>query len=174
MKTPLAILTLISAFTLSANATITTYAEYRLGEDGVIDRPRDLSINARHFGSGAGTQGSVGTANLSPATVTTAVLRTDEVATTIFNGDMSLLPTDDFAVGIYAYIPTATAATEGHVFSFGPRSAGVLRIALEAGNWVANYRTVDGGNDVGIPVGDPVPVTLDTWVHLAVIRTPAN
>ena len=184
MKAPrLLAISLLSSFALSSHAQITTFAEYRLGEDGVRERPRDNSGNGRNFVAG-GDAGSFSTENLSPATVTTAVLRTDEELFTAFRADQSSLATDNFAVGIYAYIPAddpdpddpdapATSATRGHLISLGGRDESVLRISLEDTGWVATYRDLGGNvnNDPGTQIGDAAPLVPDTWVHLAVIRS---
>ncbi len=174
MKKKLITSTLVAGalgFASSANAAVTMYAEYHLGEAGSLganNRPQDSSGNNLNFASQInGSNASVSTVGVS-APGSTSYMDTSGTGTegwysnNLFTG----LATDDFAFGVYTRAASNVTATQGVVFSLGG-GADAFSIALRSDGWAAfsqNTATIGGDNGVA------GSFTSNAWVHLAVIR----
>ena len=145
MKITQTILSSLTALTVTGYAEIKTFAEYDLGESGLLLPPLDSSVDARDFGSVARSENiSVGTDGV-VATASTAYAVSGNGGW--FAGPFADLPTDNFAVGIYARATALPAidGTDTYVLTLG-RGLNALRIALAApttlnpggGGWSAN------------------------------------
>lgn len=155
-------------YTQSANAAVTLFAEYHLGEAGSLgtsNRPIDSSGNGLNFTSNAGTGSTVSTS--SPfAPGSTAYLSTANTATNgwYVSGSPALyasLATDNFAFGIYANAAGNTTQV-GDVFCLGGVD-GAFKLSLDAAGWVASAHNTGA-------IGSASTFTPNEWVHLAVIR----
>ncbi len=160
-----------SAFTffgaVTANAGITIYAEYHLGEPlslGTDNIPLD-SVGGKDFGfsinPGPVTVGSPGAYAGSTAFLDTS----DPADSGYYNlGNFSDLATDNVAIGVYAKA-SAIAGNIGTIFGTG--DGGGLDLSLHGNGWAGSLFNVAW---VGPEDGAIGSFTPDTWVHLALIR----
>ncbi len=166
----LVIATSILAFSASANAAISLFAEYHLGEIGSLgptNLPLDSSPALRNFiNEISGANASVVTGGTAAAG-STAYLSTAGggnegwYASNLFTG----LATDNFAFGVYAKA-SSLGSTQGDIFTLGG-SNGSFKLSLANNGWAASAHNVAWiGGDEGV-VGS---FAADAWVHLALIR----
>ena len=150
-----------------ANAATTLYAEYHLGEPGSLgasNEPLD-AVGSRNIDT---------TINPSPVTIggpgaragSSAFLDTSDPADSGYyhTSNFSDLPTDNFAIGVYARAMALIGANQGTVFGTGD---GGFDISLQANGWAGSIFNVAW---VGEPGGVTGSFTPDTWTHLALVR----
>jgi hypothetical protein len=179
MKLKTLSLAALSAFAITggAHAAITMVAEYHLGETGsiggTIGTATSTLIDSATGGTPSGAQTvnnvsgtpdntTVGTSG-AYASGSTAYLDTNGTSGW-YGGDMSTLPTDNFAFGIYA---RAASIQSSDIFTLGG-STGSFAISLATNGWAASSKNQSwiGGAD-----GVSGSFTANTWVHLALVRT---
>ena len=156
------------AFALpAANAAITVFAEYHLGEPlslGTNNLPLD-SVGGHDFtdsiNPGPVTVGSPGAVSGS-----TAFMDTSSAANSGYYalGNFTSLPNNNVAIGVFAKA-SAIAGSTGTIFGTG--DGGGLDLALHANGWAGSLFNVAW---VGPADGVIGSFTSDTWVHLALIR----
>lgn len=154
----------------SSLATVTTIAEYNLGETGSLGtNSRPLDANGTYSYTGNNYSGStpVQTDGVYAPGSTHYLDTSDTSRQEGFWGPTFSLPgTDNFALGIYVRAEANTSATRGTIFSTGPTTNNnVLKISLEANGWAASAH-----NAAWIGTAGGTGFTANTWVHLAVIR----
>ncbi len=176
MKSRLLPLLALALSAAPAQAAISLFAEYHLGETGsfLSNLPQDSSGNGRNFTSING--GAAVTSSLTPAALaglngvagtSTAYLDTTSTTanTEIWTGaDYTASLGSDYAFGIFAQVATAPTGQNRNVFSLGSNN-GALSISCETnGQWRASRI-----NQAYIGTGQAI--TANQWVHLAIIRT---
>lgn len=159
------------AFALSgaanANAAITVYAEYLLGEPltlGTNNLPLD-SVGGRDFtdpiNPGGVTVGGPGAHAGSTAYLDTS----SPIDSGYYNvGNFLSLANDNVAIGVYARA-SAIGGNTGTIFGTG--DGGGLDLSLAGNGWAGSLFNVDW---VGPDDGVTGSFTPGTWVHLALIR----
>ena len=184
MKTlPITLLTL-AGFAVGANAEITTFADYNLGEQSLEAPPLgdqggptaqvDSSGNGRDFlVIASGDALVINTDGGSPAPSSPVFLQLGN--TGYFQAPFGALPSDNFAVGIFtrASENPAVAGSPIHVLQTGNRDQASVRISLTSEGWGASYEPNPLPEDTEVPfitIGTPGTFDPDVWVHLAVIR----
>lgn len=162
-----------SAFVPAAQATITTFAEYHLGETGTLganNLPLDGSGNGRNLTSSInGAYTSVGSAAFhSLAANSTAYLDTSLTGGEGYYGPdlFSSLPTDNFAFGVFARA-ASNDTTRGDVFTLGGSNSS-FKLSLASNGWAASSHNAAW---IGSSGGVSGSFAADTWVHLALIRS---
>ena len=171
-RIPASVLLILGLAVPAARATITTYAEYHLGEAGSLgsnNLPQDTSGNGRNFTSAInGGYTSVGNAAFHAlAANSTAYLDTSLTGNEGFYSSalFTSLPTDNFAFGVYASAATLSGAT-GDIFTVGG-SNGSFKLSLASNGWASSAHNVAWiGGDGGVSGS----FAANTWVHLAMIR----
>ena len=176
MKTLRLPLLTLAGLAVSASAEIIPFAEYNLGEQGAVI-PADSSGNGRNYISAAGLNALVASSEgeiVAPGS--TAFLQLGGAG--FFNANFSDLPSENFAVGIYARAsanPVLAGTLEQHVLQTGDRAQANIRISLAANGWEASFQPVDNipgaAISIGTAGGEPGSFVPDEWVHLAVIST---
>ena len=160
----------ILAVSPSANAAISLFAEYHLGEIGSLgptNLPLDSSPALRNFineinGSSASVvTGGTAAAGSTEYLSTAGAGSEGWYSSGLFTG----LATDNFAFGVFVKA-SSLGATEGDIFTLGG-SNGSFKLSLAGNGWAASAHNVAWiGADSGV-AGSFVP---DAWVHLALIR----
>ncbi len=165
LLTSAACLALFGAAT--ANAAITVFADYPLGEPltlGTNNLPIDSMGNADltdHINGGAVTVGSPGAVAGS-----TAFMDTSSATNSGFYalGNYASLPNDNVAIGVFAKA-SAIVGNTGTIFGTG--DGGGLDLSLSSNGWAGSLFNVAWVGPAGGVSGSFV---ADTWVHLALIR----
>lgn len=168
----------LSAFAITggAHAAIVMVAEYRLGEAGSIggtigatstlidSATGGTPSGAQDVGNVAGnaTGTSIATVGVS-APGSTAYVDTNG-SSGWFGGNMTTLPTDNFAFGIYAR--AASLQSNRDIFTLG--STGSFTLSMGANGWAASSKNTSW---IGASDGVSGSFTANTWVHLALVRT---
>lgn len=152
----------------TSQAAVTLYAEYHLGE--ASSTGSDTSGNGRHINSTVSGGGTFATTSPSPISTTYFDTSAAGDQGRWGTGVFAALPTDNFALSVWARAASAAPTNQGNIFSVGD---GGLAIGLgangwTAGVWNASTQTVDTSNTLGIAGGSGFSV--DTWTSLAVIR----
>lgn len=149
----------------STSADITPQAYYSLGESsghaGAAQFPQDGTGNGRHFTNDA--NGS--TASLLVGGAHSRSTNHVNVAanTGWFGANLSAIPTDNFAFGVWARATANTAAQNGDVFTTGGgANSNYFRISLSSAGW--------GVTSQGNAYSASTPFTANEWVHLMMIR----
>jgi Concanavalin A-like lectin/glucanases superfamily/PEP-CTERM motif len=153
--------------TATANAGITIYAEYHLGEPlslGTDDIPLD-SVGGKDFGFSI-NPGPVFVGGPGVAPGSTAFLDTSHPADSgYYNiGNFSDLATNNVAIGVFAKA-SGIAGNIGTIFGTG--DGGGFDLSLHGNGWAGSLFNVAW---VGPADGVSGSFTPDTWVHLALIR----
>lgn len=166
----------ISALALGpAEASVSLYAEYHLGEAGSLGTnqlPLDSSGSGKSLTSDiSGATATVGTTGLA-APNSSACLDTSGAGNEGWyaSGRYSAAPalaTDNFAFGVFASSASMAAANQGDVFTIGG-SNGAFKLSLSSGGWAASSHNVAW---IGTGGGTPGSFTANTWAHLALIRS---
>ncbi len=151
----------------TANAAITIYAEYHLGEPlslGPTNIPLD-SVGGKNF-TDAINGGGVFVGAPGAISGSTAFLDTSSPADSAYYnvGSYSGLATDNVAIGVFAKA-SAIGGNTGTIFGTG--DGGGLDLSLDANGWAGSLFNVAW---VGPADGASGSFTPDTWVHLALIR----
>lgn len=150
-----------------AKAATLLFEEYRLGEPGTVGASNDPldSVGTRHIDT-----------TINPAAVTiggpgatagsSAFLDTSDPADSGYyhTTNFSDLPTDNFAIGVYAKAAALIGANQGTIFGTGD---GGLDISLQANGWAGSVFNVAWVGEAGGVTGSFTP---DTWTHLALVR----
>lgn len=161
--------------TCASQASVSLYAEYRLGEAsslGTNRKPQDSSGNAKHLVTDiSGTNATTGSTGVA-APGSTFYLDTSGVgnegwfSSNLYSSSPAL-SSDNFAFGLHVRAAANTAATRGDVFCIGG-SNGSFKISLGSNGWASSSHNVAW---IGTASGSPGSFTADTWVHLALIRS---
>jgi hypothetical protein len=173
--TSLAAIASLALVASSSQAAITMVAEYHLGEAGSLGASNSSLLDSASGGTPSGAQNMDGNAGspsgTSVGTVgvfapgSTAYLDTSATNAGWYNnsGNMTTLPTDNFAFGIYARTATLQSSD---IFILGG-SAGAFKLSMNSNGWGAsshNLAWIGNGN------GTSGSFTANTWVHLALVR----
>ncbi len=149
-----------------ANAVITVYAEYHLGEPlslGTNNLPLD-SISGRDFtdsiNPGGVTVGSPGAYAGSAAFMDTSSAANSGYYAL---GNFTSLPNNNVAIGVFARA-SAIAGNTGTIFGTG--DGGGMDLSLSSNGWAGSLFNVAWVGPAGGVTGS---FTSDTWVHLALI-----
>ena len=154
----------------AAQSAVMDVFRYDLGEPGsfVGQLPQD-SVGTGHA---TGSQGSItpGTVFDVAAPGSTVATHYDDVPNVAwsgqFNGSSGAIPTDNFAVEVWAR-PQQSQATNTFVAMNGVTNGSLKFDITNTGLWQVSYHNVDW---VGAPNGTGQTVTPDVWTNLAVIR----
>ena len=166
---------LLAIATPIANASISLYAEYHLGEAGSLganNLPLDSSGNGKSLITAiSGNTATTGTSEVS-APGSTTYLDTSGAgnegwyASGLYS-TAPVLATDNFAFGVYASAASIASANQGDVFTVGGNN-GAFKLSLDVNGWAASSHNVAW---IGPSGGTSGSFTANTWVHLALIRS---
>ena len=150
-----------------ANAAITIYSEYLLGEPltlGTNNLPLD-SVGGRDFTDSI-NPGGVTVGGSGAHAGSAAYMDTSSAANSGYYalGNFASLPSNNVGIGVYARA-SAIAGSTGTIFGTG--DGGGLDLGLHANGWAGSLFNVDWVGPAGGVAGSFV---ADTWVHLALIR----
>ena len=153
--------------TAPANAAVTVYAEYLLGEPlslGTNNLPLD-SVGGRDFTDAINPAGAIIGSPGAHAGSTAFMDTSSAVNAGYYNlGSFSSLPTDNVAIGVYARA-SAIGGNTGTIFGTG--AGGGLDLSLAGNGWAGS---IFGVSWVGPADGVVGSFVADTWVHLALVR----
>ena len=159
-------LTTCGIATTATQAAITVVHEYHLGEAGSMDangRPQD-AVGGSHF-TGYVTP-SMTTDTASPSPVSSAYTTDTAANGGAWGANFAALPTDNFAVEIWARTSNLAQGTVD-LFQLNGMVNGSLKIGVANGVWVSSYHNVAW---IGAPGGTGQSISSGAWTHLAVIR----
>jgi hypothetical protein len=174
--TSLAAIASLALVASSSQAAITMVAEYHLGEAGSLGASNSSLLDSASGGTPSGAQNMDGNAGspsgTSVGTVgvfapgSTAYLDTSATNAGWYNnsGNMTTLPTDNFAFGIYAR--TATLQSRD-IFILGA-SNGAFKLSMDSNGWGGSSHNAAW---IGNANGTSGSFTANAWVHLALVRT---
>ncbi|MFD0894281.1 LamG domain-containing protein [Luteolibacter ambystomatis] len=165
------VLAMFAGLTAVSPAAVTVFAEYHLGEAGSLsganNLPQDSSGNGRNLATAiSGNTVIVGTTGV-VAPGSTAYIDTSSATNEGWFSSNLLtgLPTDDFAVGVYA--SSATIGGTRDIISLGGNN-GAYKLSLGPNGWAASAHNVSW---IGTANGIAGSFTADQWVHLSLIRS---
>lgn len=155
----------------AAHAAISTYAEYHLGETGSVagpyQIPQDSSGNNRNFSTSNSAVASLITDSAITAPGSTKYVDTRLAPNQAWYSSnlFTSLPTDNFAMGIYAAAPTQAGST-ADVFTLGGLN-NAFKISLGSNGWAASSHNASW---IGTANGIAGSFKPNQWVHLALVR----
>lgn len=166
----------ISALTGASLATVTPVIEFHLGEPGSLNG-NNAPLDSATGGSPAGSQdiinpisGTTGVAIGSAgvfAPGSTAYLDTSAATNSGWYAAASTgLPTDNFAVGVFARAASLDVANRGDVFCLAGGN-GAYKLSLGANGWAASSHNLSW---IGPASGVTGSFSPRTWAHLALVR----
>jgi len=151
----------------TANAAITVFAEYQLGEPltlGTNNLPIDSMGNADFTDAINGAAVTVGSPGAHAGSA--AFMDTSSATNSGFYalGNYAALPNDNVAIGVFAKA-SAIGGNTGTIFGTG--DGGGMDLSLSSNGWAGSLFNVAWVGPAGGVSGSFV---ADTWVHLALIR----
>ncbi len=165
----------LKTYVVTAVNTPTTVVSYRLGEAGSLgpdNLPLDSAVSGipggaqdmtQHFGGSAGV--TIGTSDII-ATGSSAYLDTSVSGLSGWYGaDLSSLPKDNFAVGIFVKAGSSPAAS-ADILALGYERSG-FKLSHGTSGWEASSHDV---GYIGAAGGAPASFIPNAWAHLALVR----
>lgn len=152
----------------AAHAAVTVIHEYHLGEAGSLganNLPLDSVGSSNFTNEISGSSASVGTVGVSAPGSTAYIDTSSATNTGWFGADFSAVPTDNFAIGVYA---RAATINTGDIFTTGGGSPlGAFKLSMGTNGWAASAHGVAW---IGTANGIVGSFTANQWVHLALVR----
>lgn len=174
MKHRLLSIATLAAGTLAANAAVTLVHEYHLGEAGSLaatnNTPLDSAGSADFTNQINGANAVVASSGVF-APGSTAYIDTSSANNTGWYGaNFAAVPTDNFAIGVFARAASNEVGDRGDIFAAGGASgggAGSFKLSLANNGWGASS---NGDSWIGGTNGVGGSFTANQWVHLALVR----